>query len=716
MMDKYKSKKHKHKEEDRKRYSPYFFKKEREDKYRKDKKMINTSLEGNNSSFNYKSKTTDIKKEKIDSFKETTKSLSEDKLHQTRSRYDLAGFKTCVNEEKFNKATSSEVAYFFNKLEKSKKEALEETTFNWKDHYFELNTLFFSKEDLIKKDTDEYKDFWKFFHKYQTFSAEKKTQSVSQNLFSENELEDMPKSKLFNLPLIYDKYYCVNYIFKGKDGKHLLDKLPPVDQDDNTNRISPQKLFEFKMILLLYMDFAQKQKFNMLKKIRDAQRNLPIAQYKNEILKVVDKNTVTILAGDTGCGKSTQIPQYLLGAGYTNIACTQPRRIACISLSKRVAYETLNEYGSAVGFQIRFEKRKTEHTKIVFVTEGLLLKQISLDPVLLQYNVIVLDEIHERHLQTDFLLGIIKCLILQRPDIKIILMSATINIDLFSSYFLGKAPVIQIPGRLYPIELKYFPISIVEKGKQSEKINPAPYIRILNLIDSSYSSEERGDLLIFLSGMKEITTIMEAARLHAQQSGRWVILPLHSTLSVSEQEKVFDIPPEGVRKCILSTNIAETSVTIDGVRFVLDSGKVKEMSFDPIHKMQKLKEFWISQASAEQRKGRAGRTGPGVCFRLYSEAEYASFDSYAKPEIMRVSLDSLVLQMLAMGLPNIKLFPFIEPPPRDSLETSIISLKSHSALTSDENLTPIGELLAQLPLDVTLGKMLIMGSLFHRVS
>ena len=336
-------------------------------------------------------------------------------------------------------------------------------------------------------------------------------------------------------------------------------------------------------------------------------------------------------------------------AGYRNIACTQPRRIACISLCKRVAHETLNEHGTEVGYQIRFERKRTEHTKIVFLTEGLLLRQVNTDPTLSSYDVIILDEIHERHLHTDFLLGVVKCLLMQRTTIKIILMSATINLKLFSNYFMGDAPVIQVPGRLYPIKLQYFPIPLLELTTKSDKLNPAPYIRVLNLIDNKYKETERGDVLMFLSGFSEINTVVEAAKLYAQKSRKWVILSLHSNLSVSDQEKVFDIPPEGVRKCIVSTNIAETSITIDGVRFVVDSGKVKEMSYDPVCKMQKLKEFWVSQASAEQRKGRAGRTGPGVCFRLYSEEQYGAFDAYSTPEIQRVPLDSLVLQMIAMG-------------------------------------------------------------------
>ncbi|KAB7501327.1 putative ATP-dependent RNA helicase DHX34 [Armadillidium nasatum] len=586
----------------------------------------------------------------------------------------------------------------------SKEDSEEEIMFDFKDYMWQLDKLFFSDNDLIKKNSQEYKDFWKFLQKYQSLSRAKKIREMSSNDISKSD-ERQILSSTFELPLKFEKRYCINFALKNKEIEGLQKKLPPIDlEDTQTKRLSSKRLSEFKFILLLYLDFNQKQKYDKLKTIREAQNNLPIAEYKSQILDTIKNNSVTIIAGDTGCGKSTQLPQYLLASGYINIACTQPRRIACISLCKRVSFETLNEYGTSVGFQIRFEKTKTEHTKIVFLTEGLLLRQVAADPLLQQYNVIILDEIHERHLQTDFLLGVIKCLNVQRPDIKIILM-----------YFMGKAPVIQIPGRLYPIDLKYFPISIVEKSSQSDKINPAPYIRILQLVDSSYPSNERGDLLIFLSGMKEITTVMEAAKIYAQQTNKWVILSLHSSLSISEQEKVFDLPPEGMRKCILSTNIAETSVTIDGVRFVVDSGKVKEMSFDPIHKMQKLKECNISQASAEQRKGRAGRTGPGVCFRLYSEEEYSSFAPYTNPEIKRVPLDSLILQMIAMGLPNIKLFPFIEPPPMECLDFSLKELKSHSAITTEETLTPIGQLLSQLPLDISLGKMLIMGSLFHQL-
>ncbi|XP_065910600.1 probable ATP-dependent RNA helicase DHX34 isoform X2 [Dysidea avara] len=296
-------------------------------------------------------------------------------------------------------------------------------------------------------------------------------------------------------------------------------------------------------------------------------------------------------------------------------------------------------------------------------------------------------------------------------------MSATINIQLFSSYF-NDAPVAQVPGRLFPIEVEYCPVvNPLLKGTSSkpEKMDSAPYIRIMERIDHKYPATERGDLLVFVSGMKEISILLEKAKEYAQLTRRWIILPLHSALSIEEQDRVFDVPPDGVRKCIISTNIAETSITIDGVRFIVDSGKVKEMGYDAQAKMRRLQEFWISKASAEQRKGRAGRTGPGVCYRMYSEADYEAFPSYSTPEIQRVPLDSLILQTVALGLGNPRTFPLLESPSLASIETSMSFLKEQGALTNDEHLTLIGRMLAQLPVDVVMGKMLIMATVFNVV-
>lgn len=348
--------------------------------------------------------------------------------------------------------------------------------------------------------------------------------------------------------------------------------------------------------------------------------------------------------------------------------------------------------------------------------------QLSQEAMLAQYDVLVLDEIHERHLHGDFLLGVAKCLIKVRPELKLVLMSATINLQLFSNYFAQEeACVIEVPGRLFPIRVHYMPpfkdvaqASDSRPGR-SERLSPEPYVQIMQLIDQKYPPSERGDLLIFMSGLNEITTVVEAAREYAATKQGWIILPLHSSLSVADQDLVFDYAPAGVRKCIVSTNIAETSVTIDGVRFVVDSGKLKEMSYDPSCKLSRLKEFQVSRASAEQRKGRAGRTGPGVCYRLYTEKAFEELEPYAVAEIHRVPLENLLLQMVQMGLPNPRLFPFLEPPSADSIENSILSLKQQGALTVDEKLTAVGRALSRLPVDLALGKMLLMGCVFRQL-
>lgn len=382
----------------------------------------------------------------------------------------------------------------------------------------------------------------------------------------------------------------------------------------------------------------------------------------------------------------------------------------------------LSDYGTEVGYQIRFERQKSAKTKIVFITEGLLLRQLSDDENLSNFEVIIIDEIHERNLHGDFLLGIAKCLLRARPEIKIVLMSATININLFANFFeQEQARIIEVPGRLYPIKLHYMPhlmnadLRLEKKKGSSDRLNPEPYIQIMRMIDKKYPKDEKGDLLIFLSGLNEIQTIADAAKEFSKESKNWIILPLHSSLSMQDQDRVFDYAPDGMRKCIISTNIAETSITIDGIRFVIDSGKMKEMTFDPNHKMQRLKEKWISKASADQRKGRAGRTGPGICYRLYSEKDFYDLEGYSTAEIFRVPLESMLLQMISMGLPDARLFPFIEPPDQENVENAIQSLKQLDALTALEKLTPLGKTLSKIPVEVRIGKMLVIGSVFRQL-
>lgn len=595
----------------------------------------------------------------------------------------------------------------------------ESKSWEWDDPHNRalLDEVFFREQDYIRARSEEHKEFWKFFERFQRFQEKREAAGRSGKRREDEGGKGQGQGKKkassvdLGLPKEYDPRYRINLSVRTKD---IEERHGSRHRREEKTGVGKQEVSACRLGLLHFIDFTQKQSFGKLAKLKKEQRNLPIFQYRDKIVDMVRAHPVVVVAGDTGCGKSTQVPQYLLSTGFSHIACTQPRRIACISLAKRVSFESLNQYGSKVGYQIRFETTRTPATKMVFLTEGLLLRQIQQDATLPQYEVVIVDEVHERHLHCDFLLGVLRTLISLRSDLKIILMSATINIKLFSKYF-GSAPVIQVPGRLYPIQVIYQPIPQEEQPSRSEKLDPRPYLRVLQGIDHTYPPEERGDLLLFLSGVAEISTVLEAAQAYATHTRNWIVLPLHSTLSVTDQDKVFDISPPGVRKCIISTNIAETSVTIDGVRFVVDSGKVKEMSFDPKAKMQRLQEFWISRASSEQRKGRAGRTGPGVCYRLYAESDYEAFSPYPIPEIQRVALDSLVLQMKSMNLGDPRTFPFIDPPPASSIETALHYLREQGALDSQGELTPIGSLLAQLPVDVVIGKMLVLGCLFSVV-
>ncbi|XP_060733680.1 probable ATP-dependent RNA helicase DHX34 isoform X2 [Tachysurus vachellii] len=572
-----------------------------------------------------------------------------------------------------------------------------------------MDEIFFRQHDYIQAKSSEHKEFWTFFERFQRFKGRREmVASKPSKSMAELRMKRASDALDLGLPNEYDARYRINIFVNTKD---LEDRLGHSDYPTDPPR---QSVIECRIGLLHFLDFTQKQSFCKLLKLQRDQKSLPIFHYRDRIVELAQTHPVVVVAGDTGCGKSTQVPQYLLGSGFKYIACTQPRRIACVSLAKRVSFESLNQYGSKVGYQIRFESRRTSNTKLLFLTEGLLLRQIQHDPVLSQYNVVIVDEVHERHLHCDFLLGVLHSLLHQRPDLRLILMSATINIKLFSSYF-NNAPVLQVPGRLFPIQVIYQPITQKEQVSHLEKLDPRPYLRVLQGIDQRYPPEERGDLLIFLSGIAEISTIVEACQTYAAHTSRWIVLPLHSTLSLAQQDKVFDIAPPGLRKCIIATNIAETSVTIDGVRFVVDSGKVKEMTFDPKAKMQRLQEYWISRASSEQRKGRAGRTGPGVCYRLYAESDYEAFAQYPIPEIHRVALDLLVLQMKSMGLGDPCSFNFIDPPAGFSIQTSVRYLKEQGALDAQGELTPIGSLLAKLPVDVVIGKMLVLGSLFNLV-
>eukprot|EP00731_Ephydatia_muelleri_P016761 Em0009g1185a len=562
--------------------------------------------------------------------------------------------------------------------------------FRWEDHETELNRIFFKEFSLFKRDSNQVQDFWTFFRRYQQFQVKHQLTSgrgPDNTLSGSDHSRDTLSSK-FGLPQKYDKTHRISFFLVTPDLDYKLrrEHQKRSDAGMRASSLSLEHVEEFGRALRHYINFLQKQKvraifparqFEKLVKIRRDQESLPIFQLKGPILQTVLDHQVVLVAGDTGCGKSTQVPQYLLEAGFGKIACTQPRRIACISLAKRVGYETLSEYGTEIAYQVRFEASKTLATKILFLTEGLLLRQVATDPELSWYNIIIVDEVHERHIHGDFLLGVLKGLVERRGDLKLVLMSATINIELFSGYF-GDVPVIKVPGRLHPIELEYIPVpGASQPCEVGKKTDVKPYMGILQKIDSKYPASERGDLLVFLSGMNEIGALMEEAKTYAQQNKRWIILPLHSALSIEDQDKVFDIAPDGVRKCIISTNIAETSVTIDGVRFVVDSGKVGQG--DGLRHTGKDEETAgvLGQSLPVPSSEREGLDAQvqGVCFRMYTAEDYTAFNEYSTPEILRVPLDSLVLQIRSFGFEDVRMFPFLEPPPLSSIENAVAFLK-----------------------------------------
>ncbi|KAL1918924.1 uncharacterized protein VTP21DRAFT_2305 [Calcarisporiella thermophila] len=481
--------------------------------------------------------------------------------------------------------------------------------------------------------------------------------------------------------------------------------------------------------LVLFDDFRKKKLAAQREKISKDRAALPIAPYKDQIVSTLRQHRVVLVAGDTGCGKTTQVPQFLMEAGFRRIACTQPRRIACQSLARRVGYETMNEFGSEIAYQVRFETTKSRtRTRILFLTEGLLLRQVAVDPLLERYDVIIVDEIHERHVMGDLLLGVLKRIMRERQNLYVVLMSATINAALFASYF--GATTIEVPGRMYPVEIEYVPHGgredrhlvdeqLIAKRRQSdvpesvpaksEQVNAEPYLRIMERIDQQHPPTEAGDLLVFMSGINEIMTLADELKLYANYTKAWIILMLHSSLSIEAQDKVFDVAPPGVRKCIIASNIAETSVTIDGIRWVIDSGRVKELTHDTAFNMSRLKEFWISRASAKQRAGRCGRVGPGHCFRFYSRREFDGMNEFAVPEILRAPLEPIILEIRALNMGDPRKFDFIERPSDTALAGSIRLLQRLGALDSEEHITSLGQVLSALPLDAVLGKMLIMG-------
>ncbi|KAM6179571.1 putative ATP-dependent RNA helicase DHX57 [Erethizon dorsatum] len=555
--------------------------------------------------------------------------------------------------------------------------------------------------------------------------------------------------------------------------------------------------------------FQMKQASRQFQSVLQERQSLPAWEERETILKLLSKHQVVVISGMTGCGKTTQIPQFILDDSLSgppekvaNIICTQPRRISAISVAERVAKERAERVGLTVGYQIRLESVKSCATRLLYCTTGVLLRRLEGDTALQGVTHIIVDEVHERTEESDFLLLVLKDIVLQRPSLQVILMSATLNAELFSEYF-NSCPVITIPGRTFPVDQFFLEDAIAvtryvlhdgspyvrsmkqiakEKLKARrnrtafeeveedlrlslhlqdqdsvkdavpdqqldfkqllarykgisksviktmsimdfEKVNLELIEALLEWIVDGKHSYPPGAILVFLPGLAEIKMLYEQLQSNSlfnnRRSNRCIIHPLHSSLSSEEQQAVFIKPPVGVTKIIISTNIAETSITIDDVVYVIDCGKMKEKRYDASKGMESLEDTFVSQANALQRKGRAGRVASGVCFHLFTSHHYRhQLLKQQLPEIQRVPLEQLCLRIKILDMFSTHSLQsvfsrLIEPPHADSLHASKIRLRDLGALTPDEKLTPLGYHLASLPVDVRIGKLMLFGSIFR---
>ncbi|HXF47010.1 MAG TPA: ATP-dependent RNA helicase HrpA [Burkholderiaceae bacterium] len=439
---------------------------------------------------------------------------------------------------------------------------------------------------------------------------------------------------------------------------------------------------------------------------------LPVCARREEIARAIETNPVVIVCGETGSGKTTQLPKICLALGRGRdklIGHTQPRRIAASSVARRIAQELNTPLGDVVGYKVRFADHTRPGAAIKLMTDGILLAETQSDPLLAAYDTIIVDEAHERSLNIDFLLGYLKQLLPRRPDLKLIITSATIDAERFAAHFGtdGKpAPVINVSGRLYPVEIRYRPVKDEDDADDRTLMDA-----IVDAVDECALAGP-GDVLVFLPGEREIREAAEALRKHHPPGTE--ILPLFARLSAEEQERVFK--PGGARRIVLATNVAETSLTVPGIRYVVDTGLARVKRYSYRNKVEQLQVEPISQAAANQRAGRCGRVAAGVCIRLYDEAEFAKRPKFTDPEILRSSLASVILRMKSLGLGDVRAFPFVEPPPARAIADGFDLLAELNAVDEDNELTPVGRELARLPVDPRIGRMLLAARDHHALA
>ncbi|KAM3499754.1 hypothetical protein MY10362_007016 [Beauveria mimosiformis] len=448
------------------------------------------------------------------------------------------------------------------------------------------------------------------------------------------------------------------------------------------------------------LDAAEKKALT----IEETRKSLPIYQYRDEFIAALEQYQVLVIVGETGSGKTTQLPQYLHEAGYTKdglkVGCTQPRRVAAMSVATRVAEEVGVKVGNEVGYSVRFEDCTSDKTMLKYMTDGMLLREFMTEPDLAGYSALMIDEAHERTVHTDILLALLKDLSRERKDLKLLISSATMNAEKFASYF-DDCPIFNIPGRRYPVDIYY---------------TPAPEANYLaaaiTTVFQIHTTQDKGDILIFLTGQDEIEAaeqeIAETAKKLGSRVKELVICPIYANLPSELQTKIFEPTPAGARKVVLATNIAETSLTIDGIVYVIDPGYVKENIYNPATGMSNLIVVPCSRASANQRSGRAGRVGPGKCFRLYTKFAYMNeMDESTTPEIQRTNLNSVVLQLKSLGINELLDFEFMDPPPTEALIGALNQLFALQGLNHKGELTKLGRQMAEFPTDPMLAKAVI---------
>ena len=427
--------------------------------------------------------------------------------------------------------------------------------------------------------------------------------------------------------------------------------------------------------------------------------DLPVAALRGEIADALAAHQVVIVAGETGSGKTTQLPKICLESGRgreQRIGHTQPRRLAARNVARRIAEELASPLGALVGYQVRFQDSVGPETAVKLMTDGILLAELRRDRDLRGYDTLIIDEAHERSLNIDFLLGYLHRLLPRRPDLKVVITSATIDVERFSRHFDG-APVVEVPGRSYPVETHYLP---PEPGSDRDPVADLAE-RVREVSDGAWGP--RGDMLVFLPGERDIRELAHALRGEAGLD----VLPLYARLGQAEQARVFDPRSRRGLRVVLATNVAETSVTVPGIRYVIDPGEARINRYSPRSRIQRLPVEPISRASADQRKGRCGRVGPGICLRLYSEEDYLGRPGFTDPEIRRSNLAAVILQMLDLRLGAVEGFPFLEPPDRKSIREGYRLLEEVGAVDPRHRLTDLGRKLARLPVDPVAGRMIL---------